>query len=128
MTRQRALILELFGAARRHFTADEIFTMAKRRMPNISLATVYNNLHALEEQGLIRRISGIDSSDRYDGVCTPHGHLYCTECASVSDFEIPSLDKSLADAVGCDYERYDLTVRYICSNCRSRAYLRVHKP
>lgn len=127
MTRQRALILELLRLERRHYTADEIFTMAKRRMPTISLATVYNNLHALEEQRLIRRISGMDSSDRYDGVYAPHGHLYCTECAGVSDIDIPSLDKSLADAVGTDYESYDLTVRYICSDCRTRAYLRANK-
>ena len=127
MTRQRALILELLRQERRHYTADDVFTMAKHRMPTISLATVYNNLHALEEQGLIRRISGMDSSDRYDGVIAPHGHLYCTECARVSDIDIPDLDKSLSDAVGADYESYDLTVRHICSDCRARVYLRENK-
>ena len=48
-------------------TAEEIFELAKASLEGISRATVYNNLKTLENMGLIRRITGDDAFDRYDG-------------------------------------------------------------
>ena len=43
MTRQRKVILEELGKVYTHPTADEIYTMVKEKLPNISLGTVYRN-------------------------------------------------------------------------------------
>lgn len=44
MTKQRILILNIIKTTDGHLTAEEIFNIAKARMPNIALGTVYRNL------------------------------------------------------------------------------------
>ncbi len=121
MTKQRAAILEVIRSERRHYTAEEIFTEAKKRLPTISRATVYNNLHSLEEERLIRRITGEGSSDRYDSSYIPHGHLFCTVCHSVTDFEVPVFSETLEKIAGAKIDSYELKVRYVCPECEKRA-------
>ena len=118
MTKQRAAVLEVIRSAKCHYTAEEIHTEAKKILPGISLATVYNNIHALERDKLIRKITGEDLSDRYDSSFIPHGHLYCKGCGAISDFEPYGLDKTLTDATDCEYVSYELKVRYLCKRCR----------
>jgi len=118
MTRQRAAVLEVIRSAKYHYTAEEIFEKAKELLPNISKATVYNNLHALERERLIRRITGEEASDRYDSSFIPHGHLFCTVCEGVRDFTIPELDQRLSAIAEDDIESYELKVRYVCPACR----------
>ena len=119
MTKQREAILDVIRREKRHYTAEEILALSRLRLPTISRATVYNNLHALERDGEIRRISGEDGADRYDSSFVPHGHLFCTKCRRISDFEYPEFSRTLAELVG-DVESYELKVRYVCSLCRER--------
>lgn len=118
MTKQRETVLEVVRAEKRHYTAEEIFALAKHRLPTISRATVYNNLHALEKDGEIRRISGEGGADRYDSSFVPHGHLFCTRCRSIADFDYPNLSETLREVLDADVESYELKVRYICPLCR----------
>ena len=120
MTKQRAVILEVIRSDMCHHTADEIFALAKERLPGISRATVYNNLKTLEAAKLIRRITGDALSDRYDNSYIPHGHLICEECGKVTDFDLCNFDKQLSDAIGSDFSSYELKVRYVCDECRSQ--------
>ena len=121
VTKQRAVILEVIRSDMCHHTADEIFTLAKERLPGISRATVYNNLKVLESAKLIRRITGDSLSDRYDNSYIPHGHMICEECGVVRDFNIKNLDKMLSDAIGSDFNSYELKVRYLCDACKEKA-------
>jgi Fur family ferric uptake transcriptional regulator/Fur family peroxide stress response transcriptional regulator len=118
MTKQRALILEIVRSDKCHHTAEEIFELAKASLEGISRATVYNNLHTLEREKQIRRITGEDGSDRYDSSYIPHGHLFCTECCAVADFTLPTLSETLNDVAGCTIDSYELKVRYVCPSCR----------
>ena len=102
-----------------HHTADEIFSLAKNKLPGISRATVYNNLKYLESEKLIRRITGDDLSDRYDNSYIPHGHMICEDCGKVKDFNLKDFDKQLSDAIGSDFNSYELKVRYLCDECKS---------
>ena len=121
MTKQRALVLDIIRAERTHYTADEIFARAKERLPGISRATVYNNLHALEDEKIIRRISGEGGPDRYDSSYIPHGHLLCTVCRTIRDFDVPNFAKSLEQVIGDRIDSYELKVRYVCEGCRGSA-------
>ena len=118
MTKQRAAVLEVIREGKRHLTAEEIFTEAKKKLPGISRATVYNNLHALVADREIRRITGEDASDRYDSSYIPHGHLFCTGCQRVADFNVPTFTETLEQIVGEEIESYELKVRYLCEACR----------
>lgn len=50
MTRQRAVILEELRKTATHPTADELYSIVRRRLPRISLGTVYRNLDFLGRQ------------------------------------------------------------------------------
>ena len=118
MTRQRAAILEVLRADKCHHTAEEIFKLAKERNPSISRATVYNNLHSLEREKHIRKISGDDRPDRFDGSFIPHAHLVCTECGKISDIEVSGVEAAIFESLGCQAESYELKIRSKCSECR----------
>ena len=118
MTRQRAVILEVIRSDKCHHTAEEIFELAKGMLPTISKATVYNNLKALEEEQIIRRISGDDSVARYDSSYIPHGHLFCSECGNIFDFTIPDFDEQLSESSGAVVDSYELKLRGVCPDCR----------
>ena len=120
MTKQRTLILDLVTGDKCHHTADEILALARERLPGISRATVYNNLHVLERERLIRRITGEDSADRYDGSYVPHGLMFCTECHGVTDFDTPQLMKTLSKMTGVEIDSYELKIRYVCDDCRQK--------
>jgi len=57
----------------------------KPKFPGLSLNTVYQTLHAMEEVGLLRRISMEENVYRYDANVSPHGHLVCRKCGRVDD-------------------------------------------
>ena len=118
MTKQRTAVLEVVSRKGCHYTAEEIFEEAKKILPEISRATVYNNLHALERDRVIRRITAEDSSDRYDSSYIPHGHLFCTVCGEVKDFDIPDFHKTLSETIGSEIDSYELKVRYVCQKCK----------
>ena len=120
MTRQREAILDVIRSDKCHHTADEIFSMAKEKLPTISRATVYNTLKYLEGERLIRRITAEDSKDRYDSSYVPHGHAFCKECGEVGDFDFPGIVGSLETIVGGEIDSYELKVRYLCERCRMR--------
>lgn len=119
MTKQRAVILEVLRSDKCHHTAEEIFELAKQILPTISRATVYNNLHSLEEEQFIRKISGDGGPDRYDNAFIPHGHLLCTRCGGVFDIDVPDIDRILDECIGCKAESFELKVRGCCKRCKS---------
>ncbi len=120
MTRQKTCVLEVIRDRRGHLSAEEIFRLAAERLPGISRATVYNNLKALEREKLIRRITAEGDSDIYDSSYIPHGHLFCTECGGVSDFEIPDFNRVLMDFTDGRMDSYELKVRYVCRECAAK--------
>jgi len=84
-TRQKQVILEALRRVTSHPTADEVYQMARERIPNISLGTVYRNLEQLCEQGVIRRLALAGSQMRFDGRAYRHHHVRCIRCERVDD-------------------------------------------
>lgn len=120
MTRQKALILEIVENTTEHPTAERIFALAKERMPSIVMATVYNNLNALTEEGRIRRISVAGEADRYDNIRLPHEHLRCEICGALRDIPMADLLPELQERTGIELTGYRLELRYHCDACRKK--------
>lgn len=120
MTKQRELILQILNHSDRHLTADEIFFLAKLQMPSIAMATIYNNLNAMNEVGIISRVHVDGGADCFDRVVEPHDHLLCDRCGKISNVRLPSMSATLRSAVGTEIESYDLTVHYVCPECRKK--------
>lgn len=121
MTKQRAVILEVLRSDKCHHTAEELFMLAKEKLPTISRATVYNNLHSLEEEEIIRKISGDGGPDRYDNSFIPHGHLICETCGGVYDIDVPRIEELLNECIGSRVASYELKVRGRCARCKALA-------
>ena len=121
MTKQRAVILDVIRSDMCHHTAEEIFELAKEKLPTISRATVYNNLHSLEEECFIRRISVVGGPDRYDKSYVPHGHLFCSACGIIFDLDTEGLSERISNVCDCVVDSFELKVQGVCSECKSRA-------
>ena len=76
MTKYARKILELVENSHSHMTADQVFLLLRETFPTVVLATVYNNLNKLCEEGLIRRVSVEGMPDHFDRV-ERHDHLIC---------------------------------------------------
>ena len=72
MTQQRQVILEELRNVNTHPSADEIYEMVRKRLPRISLGTVYRNLEILCASGEIQKLEAGGSIKRFDG--NPRNH------------------------------------------------------
>lgn len=87
MTRQRQEIYRTLIERRDHPSANEVFMRAKDRLPNISLATVYNCLEVLVQHGVIRQVNFERESSRYCANLCEHGHFHDSMTGQVHDIE-----------------------------------------
>ncbi|HEU4439537.1 MAG TPA: transcriptional repressor [Methylomirabilota bacterium] len=85
LTAQRRVIAEAFEGQHVHLTAEEVLARARRRMPEISLATVYNTLNELVALGELQPVLTGRSRPRYDPTSVAHDHLVCVRCGSIHD-------------------------------------------
>ena len=121
MTKQRALILQIVQAAEEHLTAEQIFLEAKKQMPTIALATVYNSLNYLCENKMIEKIGITGQTDRYDKMLVRHDHRLCDRCGCITDVIIDGLTDYIQEKNGDEILSYELTVHHLCANCRTAA-------
>ena len=120
MTKQRELILSILRQADRHLTADEVFFLAKLKMPSIAMATIYNNLNAMHEADMVLRTHIDGSADCFEITTEPHDHLLCDTCGKITNLRLPALFDTLETAIGTEIEGYDLTIHYLCPECRKK--------
>lgn len=118
MTKYAKAIYEIVEASRSHMTADQIFETLRKRYPSVVLATVYNNLNKLWEEGYIRKVAVEGQPDRYDRT-ERHDHLMCKVCGRLQDLELPDLIGQLQQQVDVPVLAYDLKLLYICEDCRN---------
>lgn len=97
-SRQREMIKDFLMTRKDHPTADIVYMNVRRQNPNISLGTVYRNLTLLADIGEISRLHLGDGVDRFDADTSPHYHFVCTECGSVTDLEMDSIENILETA------------------------------
>ena len=119
MTQKRAAILSILRESEGHLQPDEIYRRAKARYPGIALATVYNNLHALADVGLIRRIRTASGADFYDKTPEPHEHAVCTACGKLVDIELGDLGAVFGAQSKLPVHSWDLIVHTTCPDCLS---------
>jgi Fe2+ or Zn2+ uptake regulation protein len=89
MTHQREIILDELNRGKTHPTADELYERIKKKLPRISLATVYRNLEILSEAGLIKKLEISGRQKRFDWDPDDHGHIFCTQCQRIDNISTP---------------------------------------
>jgi len=123
VTHQRQVIYEAVIASHGHHSPESIYEAVRRRIPSISLATVYNNLRLFIESGLLREVTPHAATLRVDGNLEPHHHLVCSRCKVVQDIDVDFVDfKKLSRRVrgGFDLTQPVVEVFGLCRRCRAR--------
>jgi Fe2+ or Zn2+ uptake regulation protein len=122
----RRTLVDLLGDSTGPLTIEVI-----RKLRPLPLSSVYRNLVALEEAGVVRRVPSADDVPHFElaeGLGEHHHHLLCTSCGSVEDFVLPStiekaLDravKAAADEMSFDTATHHVELVGLCYNCRDR--------
>ena len=122
-THQRKVIFDAVVADPGHYSPEQIYAVVKRRIPAVSLATIYKNLRLFVENGLLREVSPHASTLRVDGNLESHHHLVCTRCKSVQDIAGDFVDfKRLARQVpgGFDLKQPLVEVFGLCPRCSTK--------
>ena len=115
LTKQRQAILSYLQSVYSHPTAETIFRQVRKKIPNISLGTVYRNLHYLQSNGYLIEISSKDSKSHFDANIHSHDHFICEICDSITDLKARTLFKRR-----CSAGKISSGVHYyfgICNKC-----------
>ena len=123
-TRQRKVILEELCKVDTHPSADEVYAMVRKRLPRISLGTVYRNLEILAESGDIQKLEPGCTLKRFDGKTENHYHLRCVRCDRVVDapvdFEV-TIRQDLKNTTDFKIIGHKLELIGICPACSTQA-------
>ena len=128
-TPQRLHVYEVLLQRRDHPTAEEVFIRAKKGMPDISLATVYNCLDTLVQCGLVRLVNLDRAPTRYCSNMSEHHHFCCDQCGGAYDIDQPpsSPKPKLPVPRGFQPDRYELVIRGLCPECAARKKPSTHR-
>ena len=124
MTQQRKVILEELRKLDSHPSADQIYSIVRRRLPRVSLGTVYRNLEVLSELGEIQKLELSGALKRYDWDTKKHYHIRCMHCNSVEDAPIAPLNQLENDLYGATVYQiigHNLEFIGLCPPCAQKA-------
>jgi Fur family ferric uptake transcriptional regulator/Fur family peroxide stress response transcriptional regulator len=126
VTPQRLMVARVLSDLDRHVTAEVVFDEVSRRMPGVSLPTVYATLELLEGIGLVHRVASERGAVVYDPRTDAHHHLVCRRCGAIVDVDGPVDAESLLSAArstGFAPDHAQVVVRGLCSDCAPGAEL-----
>lgn len=115
-TPQRQQVYDVLAEKRDHPTAEEIFFRAKERMPDISMATVYNCLDALLKCGLVKQVQVDRGATRYCPNMHEHCHFHCDSCGGIFDIDL-NKDPQVPIPRGFKPTHFELSIRGLCNVC-----------
>lgn len=119
-TSQRRHVYDVLMHKRDHPTAEEVFIRSKAKLPDISMATVYNCLDALVECGLVRQVQLQRGATRFCPNMEEHCHYYCDECGKVVDVPLPAQAPSMQQPKGFKVDHYEIAVHGLCADCSGK--------
>jgi Fe2+ or Zn2+ uptake regulation protein len=120
-TRARRVILDTVRGTDAHPTAEWVFRKVRRRLPRVSLGTVYRNLRLLVRAGLLIERAGA-AGLRFDANTAEHHHFTCVACGRVYDLAEPidgGLHRRVASRTGFEVFRHRIEFYGRCAGCSS---------
>ena len=111
------MIADVVLASHDHLTAQQIYRKIIEDGGQISMATVYNNLKTLVDEGVLHKLTMDGSPDRFDKP-VDHNHLICERCGKLTDIQLRDLTDVIEQDTGIHIHSYDIRVSYLCDACR----------
>lgn len=117
-TKQKTAIIEYLRSVKTHPSAETVYLALKKKMPQLSLGTVYRNLDAYAKggQSLLFEVKG---QQRFDGDVSPHSHFACETCGGVQDlwFALPHVKVKKHLSRGASVKSIDVLIKGQCDAC-----------
>jgi len=122
-THQRQVIYETVMSLPGHPSPEDIYDRARKKVPSISLATVYKNIRTFLDSGMLREVSLHHGSLRVESNPQPHHHLVCVSCKTIMDLDESGLGplrfrRKLPR--GFQVKRIAVDILGICATCASK--------
>jgi Fur family peroxide stress response transcriptional regulator len=92
ITPQRVEVYKTLAASSDHPSAEVVYAIVRRVLPNISLDTVNRTLNTLAQIGAAFVVEGSGDVKRFDGNLENHQHFKCIKCKKIFDFHCNEFD------------------------------------
>jgi Fur family transcriptional regulator, peroxide stress response regulator len=123
-THQRRVIYETVMSLHGHPSPELIYDAVRKKIPSISLATVYKNVRTFLESGMLREVSMHHGSLRVEPNESEHYHLVCLHCRQITDLDPESVEvRPLAKRrtfKGFQVTRVSVDVLGVCAACAAK--------
>lgn len=119
-SKQKEIVLKTVQESCNHPDAKDIYTKVKKKIPNISLGTVYRNLNNLSDEGLIKKVLLENGNDRYDKTLDNHNHIFCVSCEKISDVDVLLKNSEICkieSETGFKITNSNFNIKGICKDC-----------
>ena len=118
VTPQRVGILSLMFQAG-HISVEDLYERIKKEFPSISLATLYKNINAMSEKGLIKEVKVPHSKNVYEITKEKHAHLLCNKCHAFMDVdvELTPIIKEATTKSHFQIQESDVVFSGLCPKC-----------
>ena len=123
LTHQRMEIFREVAQTGDHPEAEGVHQGVRKRMPTISLDTVYRTLWLFKDLGLINTLGLPRERTRFDANLSRHHHFVCIRCGLTRDFYSDQLDELRLPESLKDFgyvETTQIVVKGVCLKCAVR--------
>ena len=120
ITPQRCAVYRELVRSKSHPTADEMYQIIKKEIPNISYDTVNRTLMTFAEIGLVDIVKTKEGSRRFDAILDNHHHFYCVSCGKIIDFQNEIYDNfKIPDDIQNEFTVFSkrIVLSGICKKC-----------
>ena len=118
---KRSLIYSTMKETKIHPSAEWVYQEIKPRIPNISIGTVYRNIAAFKEEGMIVSVGVVNGQERYDADISPHMHFICELCDSVTDIgplaHSEEMCRDIEEKIGAQVHSTNIVYKGLCRKC-----------
>jgi Fur family peroxide stress response transcriptional regulator len=120
ITPQRMEIFREIADSDNHPDAVTVYRGVRKRIPAVSLDTVYRTLWLFNDLGLITTLGSHREKTRFDANLESHHHFICRKCGAMHDFYSDELDRiRIPETVKTfgSVEKAQVEVRGLCLRC-----------
>lgn len=121
-SKQREIIYETLKDNVVHPSAEYLYEILKKKKYKISLATLYRNLNKLAQNGIIKKIDGLEQSSHYDHNTFAHYHFICDNCKRIFDINpdvAPDIVKNTERKTEFSVRVHDAVFHGLCKDCKN---------
>lgn len=125
-THQRRVIYETVMAMHGHPSPELLYEAVRKKIPSISLATVYKNVRTFLDSEMLREVSLHHGSIRVEPHESEHHHAVCVRCRQITDLDLGSFNTASLRIKtklprGFRITRVAVDILGVCATCAAKS-------